>query len=165
MINKILKILIGIVFAAIILLIAFIIFFPFAYMKPKFPEQPKYSIAEKLFLEKLKKKYHCTEINRSYYNITAKEEDTFIKTDFLKHPFSYRIQIDFENEKERYLSDFKQESLYIKDSILNKNENLKRIVFYVAFAKQIDSRSSTVAYHKFLYLYDKQKDSLIFSSE
>ena len=99
---------------------------------PKFPEQPKYSIAEKLFLEKLKKKYHCTEIDRFYYNITAKEEDTFIKKDFLKHPFSYRIRIDFENEKE---------------------------------TKQIDSRSSTVAYHKFLYLYDKQKDSLIFSPE
>jgi len=71
--NKIFKILIGIVFAAIILLIVFIIFFPFAYRMPKFPEQPKYSIAEKLFLEKLKKKYHCAEINRSYYNITAKE--------------------------------------------------------------------------------------------
>ena len=53
--NKIFKILIGILFAAIILLIAFIIFFPFAYRMPKFPEQPKYSIAEKLFLEKLKR--------------------------------------------------------------------------------------------------------------
>ncbi|EKY14110.1 hypothetical protein, partial [Capnocytophaga sp. oral taxon 326] len=88
---------------------------------------------------------------------------TFIKTDFLKHPFSYRIRIDFENEKERHLSDFKQESLYIKDSILNKNENLKRIVFYVAFTKQIDSRSSAVTFNSFTYLYDKQKDSLIFS--
>ena len=165
MMNKIFKILIGIVSAAIILLIVFIIFFPFAYRMPKFPEQPKYSIAEKLFLEKLKKKYHCTEINRSYYNITAKEEDTFIKTDFLKHPFSYRIRIDFENEKERYLSDFKQESLYIKDSILNKNENLKRIVFNVEITKQIGSRSSAVTFNSFTYLYDKQKDSLIINKE
>lgn len=161
--NKIFKILIGIVFAVIIILIAFIVFSPFAYRMPKFPAQPKYSIAEELFLEKLKKKYHCTKIDRFYYNITAKGEDTFIKTDFLKYPFSYNIQMDFENEEKRYLSDFKQESLYIKDSILNKNENLKKIVFYVEITKQIDSRSSAVTFNSFTYLYDKQKDSVILS--
>ncbi|MBB6369167.1 hypothetical protein [Chryseobacterium shigense] len=135
-----------------VLVIVFIalgfIFNPFYWlMQPtKKTEQPETSFQEKQYFQKLEKKYNA-KIKRLYYNKTKKEEDT-LYSDYASFPFEYSISIDIPKNVTIQNDSILNIAINIKDKILNKNKNLKKIRIYKN-------------YETYLYDYNATNDTII----
>ncbi len=144
--STLIKIAIGI----IILVITGFILNPFYWlMQPKKRiEQPNLNQQESIFFNQLRNKYNC-ELERSYYNYNSQGNDTLREKDYNKFPFEYAISMNFIKDPHPQISEdsIYAIGLYIKNIVLNKNPNLKKIIFYKG-------------YDSYRYIYDSKKDSL-----
>jgi hypothetical protein len=110
-------------------------------------QEPELSLQEQVYFKELEKKYN-SEIKRFYHNYTKKGTDTLYEENYNKVPFDYALSIDLPANKS-----LEQDSIFtiaerIKNSILNKNKNLKRIMIY---------RN----YKTYEYVFDGSNDTLI----
>lgn len=139
-----------IIIAGIVLIIVLaFIFNPFYWlMQPgQKTQQPELSLQEQLYFKELEKKYN-SRIKRFYHNYTKKGTDTLYEESYSKVPFEYALSIDLPANKSMERDSISNIAEHIKNAILNKNKNLKRIIIY---------RN----YKTYEYVFDVSKDILI----
>lgn len=108
--------------------------------------QPETSTQEKQYFQNLEKNYSA-KIKRMYYNKTQKEEDT-LYSDYTIRPFEYSLSMDIPKNKNIPKDSVLSIANDLKNSILNRNKNLKKISIYIN-------------YDTYIFNYDVTKDSLI----
>lgn len=129
------------------LIILGFIFNPFYWlMQPmKKGDQPELSKQEKDYFQQLTNKYDGV-LKRLYIN--KDNEDTLYENQYDKIPFVYSLSIDLPKEKNISENDIKDICLHIKNEILNRNNNLTKIIVYKN-------------YDVYEYLYDAKSDTLV----
>ncbi|EJL76054.1 hypothetical protein PMI13_00023 [Chryseobacterium populi] len=110
-------------------------------------QQPQLSLQEQSYFKDLEKTYG-SKLKRFYHNYTKKGTDTLEEKNYDKVPFEYSLSIDLPPN-----TNIKDDSIFsiaehIKNSILQKNKNLKKIIIY----KNYDT---------YEYAYDANKNTLI----
>ncbi|WP_261510979.1 hypothetical protein [Chryseobacterium paludis] len=132
----------------LIIILAFV-FNPFYWlMRPsQKPEQPQLSTQEQVYFKELEKRYN-SKLKRFYYNYTKKGTDTLFEKNYNKVPFEYSLSIDIPANSNIPKDSLFSIAQYVKNSILNNNKNLKKIIIY----KNYDTHE---------YLFDADKNALI----
>ena len=110
-------------------------------------DQPELSKKEKDYFQQLTNKYDVG-LKRLYINKNKVNEDTLFENEYNKIPFIYSLSIDLLKEKNISDSDIKDICLYIKNDILNRNNNLTKIIIYKN-------------YDVYEYMYDAKSDTLV----
>lgn len=149
------------------IIIAICIFpYPALFMGNSLPKQPKLSISERKYFEKLKKEQPWNEINRMYANVdsTGMSIHQPIPIDF-DSEYLYYIQFVTKDSSFYFDNNLQGNALafaqYIKDSICQNSPYLIEIEIDITYKKIIDELSERNQ-HKY-YQFLVKKDSLYLS--